>query len=489
MILKQRLLASAMTILMACAVVPPATAAPWMRGFVVGSYEYAFRYGGRAGFTREGEIEPGADCRHGSSTHFADDVRTKHAVASQTWRTQQEIDWISAPPGLEKVRAPNLTRFYIWDRALSHRGYKKEIETYVNPFAAEDPGQPEVTSRIGDGFNLDGKVKADDFVSADGEQGIDNALYRAWGCDAPWRGNGNATLHLRANDQMQGGLYTMVVRISGNKDPMNDDNATVEIGYSPDKITQNARSEVATDFSYRIVKSEQYTKLKAKIRNGVVETQQVAALHTPRIAWFYDQTGDTNFTQGRIRLNIAADGQSATGLVGGYRNWRDLYAENTFAQDGGQQGIREHEDHVALYYALKRNADGIPDPRTGEKMGISSTYRITAMPAYVVDSEKSVGIAVIQEEEPSKHSFIAIREATINSTKTKIVHSVPPGTTQGAFPAMERTIKDLPSKEFFLKTLDRPHYSDAIVRINLNGLVDKDGNLVDANGNKIERID
>ena len=59
------------------------------------------------------------------------------------------------------------------------------------------PGQPQVTSRIGDGFNLDGKIKASDFVSPDGEKGIDNNLYRAWGCDAPWRGNGNATLDLR----------------------------------------------------------------------------------------------------------------------------------------------------------------------------------------------------------------------------------------------------------------------------------------------------
>ncbi len=33
----------------------------------------------------------------------------------------------------------------------------------------------------------------------------------------------------------------MVIRVSGNKDPMNDDNATLEIGYSPDKITKNAR--------------------------------------------------------------------------------------------------------------------------------------------------------------------------------------------------------------------------------------------------------
>ena len=43
---------------------------------------------------------------------------------------------------------------------------------------------------------------------------------------------------------MQEGLYTMVIRVSGNQDPMNDDDATVEIGYSPDKIVKDARGGV-----------------------------------------------------------------------------------------------------------------------------------------------------------------------------------------------------------------------------------------------------
>ena len=129
MILRQQLLVSAMTLTVASGVAEPAAAAPWVRGFVVGAYEYAFRYGGRPDYSRGSEIEPGVDCPRGSSVHFASDDRTKIAVARQKWRSQQEIDWISAPPGLDQVRAPNLTRFYIWDRALSHRGYKKEIET------------------------------------------------------------------------------------------------------------------------------------------------------------------------------------------------------------------------------------------------------------------------------------------------------------------------------------------------------------------------
>jgi len=458
MTLKKQLMVCTAAVALTGGAALPASAAPWVKGYVVGAYEYAFRYGGRADFTRGAEIEPGIDCPHGSSIHFANDTQTKIAVARQKWRSQQEIDWIAKPPGLDQVRAPVLTRFWIWNRAIAYRGYKKEIETYVNPWATDDPGQPQVTSRIGDGFNLDGKIKASDFVSPDGEKGIDNNLYRAWGCDAPWRGNGNATLDLRANDKMQDGLYTMVIRISGNQDPMNDSDATVEIGYSPDRIVKDARGGIAVDYSYRILQAAQYTKLKARIKNGVVETEQVEHLHTPRIAWFYDQTGDTNFTKGKIRLNLAADGLSGNGLIGGYRNWRDLYAENTFAQDGGQQGIREHEDHVALYYALRRNADGQYNEKTGKYDGISSVYRIRMTSAFVVDPDKAMDIPKLVGDEDRKIAFEATRLAMIKGAQTRNPQLVPPGTSEAAVGIMEGLLEDLPSADYFLKTLYRQHY-------------------------------
>ncbi len=458
MTLKKHLMVCSAAVALTGGMAMPATAAPWVKGYVVGTYEYAFRYGGRADFSRGAEIEPGIDCPHGSSIHFANDTQTKIAVARQKWRSQQEIDWIAKPPGLDQVRAPVLTRFHIWNRAVAYRGYNKTIETYVNPWATDDPGQPQVTSRIGDGFNLDGKIKANDFVSPDGERGIDNNLYRAWGCDAPWRGNGNATLDLRANDKMQDGLYTMVIRVSGNQDPMNDSDATVEIGYSPDKIVKDARGGISVDYSYRILQSAQYTKLKAKIKNGVVETEQVEHMHTPRIAWFYDQTGDTNFTKGKIKLNLSADGMSGTGLLGGYRNWRELYTENTFAQDGGQQGIREHEDHVGLYFALRRNADGMYNQKTGKYDGISTVYRVKMASAYVVDPDKPMDIPKLMGDEPRMQAFLAIKANTIKGIETRIPQPVPPGTSEAAVPSMEYTIADLPSKDYFLKTLTRPHY-------------------------------
>jgi len=451
--LRKYLLGSTITAAFVAVLAQPVVAAPWTRGFVVREYGFAFRYGGRAGVA---ETEPAADCARGSATHFNDEAEMRKALSRQPWRSKQEIDYIIAPPGIEKARLPTYVRFYVWGRAVSYRGWRKGIETYINPFAADDPGQPQVVSRISDGFDLDGNQKTGGFVSPDGVRDIDNALYRAWGCDAPFRNPASGTLDLRENTQMQEGLYTVVIRLSGNQDPMNDSDATVEIGYSPDKIVRDARANVAPDYSYRIVKSEQYTKLKATIKNGVVETEQVGRLHVPRIGWFPDQMGDADFHKGRLSLKIDADGREASGFVGGYRNWLDLLAENTFAQTGAEQGIRDHEDAVGLYYALKRNADGMPDPKTGRNTGISMAYRIKAVPAHVVDPAKPAQVRRLEADERRRDGFEMVKAAMVKAVTTKTVQDVPLGTGEAQFPAMERTIADLPSKDFFLKNLDAP---------------------------------
>ncbi len=462
--LRNCLLASTLVVACAAALAQPAAAAPWTRGFVVREYGFAFRYGGRPGVA---ETAPAADCARGSATHFNDEAEMRTALSRQPWRSKQEIESIIAPPGIEKARLPTYVRFYVWGRAVSYRGWRKGIETYINPFAAHDPGQPQVVSKISDGFDLDGNPKTGGFTSTGGIRGIDNALYRAWGCDAPFRNPASGTLDLRENTQMQEGLYTVVIRISGNQDPMNDNDATVEIGYSPDKIVRDARANVAPDYSYRIVKGEQYTRLKARIRKGVVETEQVDRLHVPRIGWFPDQMGDADFHRGRLSLTIDADGRAASGFVGGYRNWLDLLAENTFAQTGAEQGIRDHEDAVGLYYALKRNADGMPDPRTGRNTGISMAYRIKAVPAHVVDPARPAQIRRLPADEERNRGFETVKAAMIRAVTTRTIQDVPLGTGEGQFPAMEKTIADLPSRDFFLKTLDAP------------GRLDENGNVVE----------
>src|SRR5260221_3130468 len=139
----------------------------------------------------------------------------------------------------------------------------------------------------------------------------------------------------------------------------------------------------------------------------------------PQIAWFFNQTRDAFFRQGKIRVVPNSDG-TAAGLVGGYRDWRDLYAQNVFAQDGGQQGVREHEDHVALYYALRRHADGMFNAKTGRYDGISSAYRMKLVGAFLVDPGKPMGIPPRESEAGRKNAFDDTSAAMIKAVNTLI---------------------------------------------------------------------
>src|ERR1700750_2895621 len=120
--------------------VNPATAAPWVRGFVVDNYEPAFYYGGRSGTE-----EPGPDCPKGTIPIL--DYKT---VLKTSWRTQAEIAKLTLPVSEggegEKVISP----------AMQHRGFRRDIDTYINPFTAADAGMQQVTGHIAESFNLDG---------------------------------------------------------------------------------------------------------------------------------------------------------------------------------------------------------------------------------------------------------------------------------------------------------------------------------------------
>jgi hypothetical protein len=121
MILKKRQIACIAAVALGSGSALPATGAPWTRGFVVSNYEYAFRYGGRSDFGRKGEVEPGVDCPHGSTVAFANPDVIRATLSRQKWRSQEEIDWVARPPGLDQARTPGEAREAIWSRALSYR--------------------------------------------------------------------------------------------------------------------------------------------------------------------------------------------------------------------------------------------------------------------------------------------------------------------------------------------------------------------------------
>jgi hypothetical protein len=119
------------------------------------------------------------------------------------------------------------------------------------------------------------------------------------------------------------------------------------------------------------------------------------------------------------------------------------------------------------------------NPVTGRYDGISSAYRLKMASAYVVDPAQLMDVPRHASEEWRRGVFEQIKANTIKGAQTRIPQDVPPGTTEAAVPRVERELVELPSADFFLKTLDRPHYPD--------GDVDNEGNPVDEHGKRIDR--
>ena len=131
----------------------------------------------------------------------------------------------------------------------------------------------------------------------------------------------------------------------------------------------------------------------------------------------------------------------------------ELFARPALRRMAGHRNPHRPTVAVTAGTDFKRNADGMPDPSTGRFMGISTAYRITAQPAFVVDPDpaRPVGILGLAAEEWRKASFQATADALVKSTTTRIVQDVPPGTTEAQAPRLERIIQELPSKDYFLR--------------------------------------
>src|SRR5580698_5977029 len=70
----------------------------------------------------------------------------------------------------------------VMETQLAREGYQWHPTTSPETFPFH-----EEQSKVSYGLNLDGKVGQHDFVSPEGEQGVDNQLYRVIGCIANYR--------------------------------------------------------------------------------------------------------------------------------------------------------------------------------------------------------------------------------------------------------------------------------------------------------------
>jgi len=366
--------------LMACAagaaLLVPAAAQAWTRSYLVEWIEPAFYYGGP---------------ENGVSTSIGTDC-PKGINPEMDWDKQLLTGYRDKTKVAEIHNAEYPRRMF-----LAHLGFRgpRRDNVYENPTTIPDPGLIEVEGKIAEGFDLDGNPNTG-FTSPSGQQGVDNAFYKVSGCINFYRGKPrDGFIFKYSNEAMQNGAVTMVMVMSGDKDPTNDDDVTIGLYTSQDQMVKDAGGLIANDYSFKIdPKSTSESIFKAKIKDGVLES-----VDRPLITLFYNFRFATprepvELFQSMARFEFKPDG-SAQGQIGGYREFIKHYREVSSRDDTENYGTAESLGRYnvpAWYYALRREADGLPDPLTNKNLGISTAYRLYLKPAFVIapDSTKQV---------------------------------------------------------------------------------------------------
>jgi hypothetical protein len=266
----------------------------------------------------------------------------------------------------------------------------------------ERPALPPVQSPYAWGLNLDdddgiGSSASDgcahvNFTSPVGEAGIDNESFRALGCGSGRRLESEAAEQdnrLRGiNGFLASGEFTQVLLLRGVDSLLNDDDVQVIYGNTPDRPVMDTANNYIWYASFTISDKppRERNVLRGKIVNGVLTTEPTLIKLTQ--TWGQSRERDLRghrsrwtLHKGRLRLAFEPDG-TLKGLVGGYE---PVYEFIQAPSIGGMGSLMAGIDCARSYNSLKRLADGVRDPSTGECTAISTAIELKAVPAFVND--------------------------------------------------------------------------------------------------------
>ncbi len=231
----------------------------------------------------------------------------------------------------------------------------------------------------------------ENFSSPTGEKGIDNQVYRAMGCTLEWRGvDGSGGDITRGSKQFHSsGEWTQVLLLRGVDSLQNDNDVEVVYANTSDRPNVDTNGNFLSGVSFTINNTAPRYRnvLRGRIVNGVLTTrpQDIVLTETWGQGGARDIRGARSkweMRQGRLQLAFQPDG-TLRGLVGGYRPIFDVY--QAMALGGAGTALVAGIDCAAYHATLKKLADGIRDPKTGQCSGVSSAEQMSAVPAFVND--------------------------------------------------------------------------------------------------------
>ncbi|WP_395336732.1 hypothetical protein WBP06_20495 [Novosphingobium sp. BL-8H] len=307
--------------------------------------------------------------------------------------TQDEYYALMPPARAAQQRAALSGKGGANTTVLPFRG-PDEMNVTMLPGIVADPGFITPAADIVRGFDLDGndgsgsppsRTRAhQNFTSPDGRKGIDNQLFVVQGCIEGWRRNG--FLPMIGNELRRAGGLSILVEVSGIDDEQNDNDVAVTILYSADPMRRDGTSKtVLPDYTFRANDDPEFTqdfaRLKARIVNGVVITDRLdkIVMHEgPATTW--------TLADARMRIEFQPDG-GMKATLGGYRDWREYLAAAFFRSSDYENTIGFNSP--GMYNAVRRAADGLRDPQTGEFDGISAAYEMEGVNAYLPPEQEA----------------------------------------------------------------------------------------------------
>jgi len=273
--------------------------------------------------------------------------------------------------------------------ALTYRGRVegRPMHAYTYPTSVPDLKlwKPN-TGPYAFGFNLDGRVDADDFIDPDtNERGVDNAYWAAAGCQVNQRGSRSElpTFGSRHWDFARDKSPAWLVRIVAD-DFTKDGDVTVYIFRAMERAARDAQGSLRRYWTFRRDPDPRWqNEIKGKIKDGVIYA------HSEKMETLGDPFGVTNFKLRNVNFRgyFNPDG-SLEAVLGGYLPWKTLF----FVGGSGAYNFEfmTGTNVPAMYYAIRGAADSSPDPKTGENSEISAAYRIEGIPAFIAESAQSV---------------------------------------------------------------------------------------------------
>jgi len=251
------------------------------------------------------------------------------------------------------------------------------------PWSAPDPKIETNVGKYANGFNLDGREGPDSFIDPDTQaRGIDNQLIRALGCFAVYDIRRPVRPYLEdiTWDTNMDAMPAWLMSISG-EDLSKDGPVTIKFDRALNSLIRDAHGGAADDVTFMVDPNPRsQSQFKGHIKDGYVEITEPGDFTMLSEAPFHPII---QFSHTHLRLKMNPD-RSLTGFIGGYEPWMNYYTFLAIRGEGtGQINL------PGSYYALKRMADGVPDPKTGENTAISVAYWLEAVPAFhaTVDGE------------------------------------------------------------------------------------------------------